>query len=94
MAIILQFVDCKRFVTEWFFDIVNVPDTTFQTLKDEICKMLGKYNLLVENMCGQGYDGASNMRSTWNGLQVLFQFFKNVRMYIMYIGLLIVYNLL
>ena len=68
MAIILRFVDCKGLVTERFFDIVNVPDTTSQTLKDEICKVLGKYNLLVENMRGQGYDGASNMRGAWNGL--------------------------
>lgn len=67
MVIILWFVDCKRFVTEQFFDIVNVPNTTSQTLKNEICKVLGKCNLLVENMCGQGYDSAYI-----NGLQALF----------------------
>lgn len=26
----------------------------------------------MENLCGQGYDGASNMRGEWNGLQALF----------------------
>ncbi|KDO62887.1 hypothetical protein CISIN_1g0442171mg, partial [Citrus sinensis] len=30
------------------------------------------YDLLVENISGQGYDGASNMRGAWNGLQALF----------------------
>ena len=34
--------------------------------------MLNQYNLLVENLRGQGYDGASNMRGEWNGLQALF----------------------
>ncbi|XP_073015649.1 uncharacterized protein [Primulina eburnea] len=31
-----------------------------------------KYNLLIENLRGQGYDDASNMRGEWNGLQALF----------------------
>ena len=34
--------------------------------------MLAQYNLLVENLRGQGYDGASNMAGEWNGLQSLF----------------------
>ncbi|CAL2227472.1 unnamed protein product [Prunus armeniaca] len=38
----------------------------------DICKVLGKHNLLVSNMRGQGYDGASNMRGEWSGLQALF----------------------
>ncbi|XP_050369282.1 uncharacterized protein LOC126787439 [Argentina anserina] len=52
--------------------VVDVVDTKAQTLKDEICKVLGKYNLLLENMRCQGYHGASNMCGSWNGLQVLF----------------------
>ncbi|KAH9743331.1 TTF-type domain-containing protein [Citrus sinensis] len=42
------------------------------TLKNEICNVLAQYNLLVENLKGQGYDGASNMVGEWNGLQSLF----------------------
>ncbi|KAI5322772.1 hypothetical protein L3X38_031844 [Prunus dulcis] len=38
----------------------------------DICKVLGKHNLLVSNMRGQGYDGASNMSGEWSGLQELF----------------------
>ncbi|KAH9801547.1 TTF-type domain-containing protein [Citrus sinensis] len=34
--------------------------------------ILLRYDLLVENISGQGYDGASNMRGAWNGLQALF----------------------
>ncbi|KAK4579718.1 hypothetical protein RGQ29_029397 [Quercus rubra] len=42
------------------------------TLKNEICAVLSRYNLHIENIRGQGYDGASNMRGEWNGLQALF----------------------
>ena len=28
-------------------------------------------NLNIQNIRGQGYDGASNMRGEWNGLQAL-----------------------
>lgn len=41
-------------------------------MKREICNVLSHHNLRVEKMRGQGYDGASNMLGTWNGLQTLF----------------------
>ncbi|XP_061364760.1 uncharacterized protein LOC133308173 [Gastrolobium bilobum] len=31
-----------------------------------------KTSIDMQNICGQGYDGASNMRGEWNGLQALF----------------------
>ena len=68
MAIILRYTDCKRFVQERFFQVVDVDDTNASALKKEICNVLSHFNLLVENMRGQGYDGASNMRGEWNGL--------------------------
>ncbi|XP_021812958.1 zinc finger MYM-type protein 1-like [Prunus avium] len=51
---------------------LDESDTNALTLKKEICKVLGNNDILVENMCGQEYDGASNMRGSWNGLQALF----------------------
>ncbi|KAF3433600.1 hypothetical protein FNV43_RR24702 [Rhamnella rubrinervis] len=72
MAIILRYVDCYGFVRERFFDMVNISDTRALTLKNEITAVLGRHELLVENLRGQGYDGASNMRGAWNGLQALF----------------------
>ncbi|KAH9738403.1 TTF-type domain-containing protein [Citrus sinensis] len=72
MAIILRYVDCDGFIRERFFEIVNVDETKALTLKNEICNVLAQYNLLVENLRGQGYDGASNMAGEWNGLQSLF----------------------
>ncbi|CAL9020865.1 unnamed protein product [Prunus brigantina] len=72
MAIILRFVGRDGFIRERFFEIISVHDTNSSTLKTEICKVLGKHTLLVKNMHGQGYDGASNIRGQWNGLQALF----------------------
>ena len=72
MAIILRFVDKDGFLKERFFHIVHVRDAIALTLKKEICVVLSRYNLHIENIRGQGYDGASNMRGEWNGLQALF----------------------
>ncbi|KAL5855458.1 hypothetical protein ACOSQ4_005260 [Xanthoceras sorbifolium] len=62
MATILRYVDVDGFVRERFFEIVGVGDTNASTLKREICIVLDRYNILTENLRGQGYDGASNMR--------------------------------
>ncbi|XP_074265702.1 uncharacterized protein LOC141588147 [Silene latifolia] len=72
MAIVLRFVDKKGLVKERFFHLVRVNDTSAATLKNEVCAIFTKYNLSVENLRGQGYDAASNMRGEWNGLQALF----------------------
>jgi len=55
-----------------FLDLVHVHDTNSATLKQEICSVLSAHNLDVQNIRGQGYDGASNMRGEWNGLQAKF----------------------
>ncbi|XP_073119045.1 uncharacterized protein [Henckelia pumila] len=72
MAIVLRFVDSDGFLKERFFSIVHVTDTTAAILKKEISDALGRYDLHIHNMRGHGYDGASNMRGSWNGLQALF----------------------
>ncbi|XP_015931462.1 uncharacterized protein LOC107457795 [Arachis duranensis] len=72
MTIVLRFVTLDDFVKERFFDLVHVTDTCATTLKKELISVLSHYNLQVKNIRGQGYDGASNMRGEWNGLQALF----------------------
>ena len=52
--------------------MVRVLNTRALTLKNGITIVLGQHELLVENLCGQEYNGASNMRGAWNGLQALF----------------------
>ncbi|KAK1354131.1 zinc finger MYM-type protein 1-like [Heracleum sosnowskyi] len=72
MSIILRFVDRFGILTERFFEIVQVPNTTASTLKKKISDVLSRFNLSSANLRGQGYDGASNMSGGCNGLQALF----------------------
>ncbi|KDO42402.1 hypothetical protein CISIN_1g039769mg [Citrus sinensis] len=60
IAIILRYVDYDSFIRKCL------------DFKNEIYNVLARYNLLVENLRGQGYDGASNMAGEWKGLQSLF----------------------
>jgi len=50
MAIILRYVDCEGYIRERFFEVVNVMETTTIILKKEICNVLARYDLLVENI--------------------------------------------
>jgi hypothetical protein len=71
MAVVIRFVDKNGCVKERFLDITHVGDTTSSTLKEAICSILSRHNLDIQNVRGQGYDGASNMRGGVNGLQAL-----------------------
>jgi hypothetical protein len=71
MAIVLRFVNKEGYIKERFLDIIHVSDTTALTLKDSICVVLSDNNLSVQDIRGQGYDGASNMKGAWNGLKAL-----------------------
>ncbi|XP_073017714.1 uncharacterized protein [Primulina eburnea] len=61
MSIVLRFVDKNGCIQERFFGLVHVSDTTDLKLKNAIYSYLSHYNLDVQNIRGQGYDGASNM---------------------------------
>ncbi|XP_023748588.1 uncharacterized protein LOC111896836 [Lactuca sativa] len=71
MSIVLRFLNKDGFIMERFFGLVHVPDTTSQTLKNAIYSVLSHNNLDLKSIRGQGYDGASNMRGHFNGLQAL-----------------------
>ena len=71
MSIVLRFVDQDGILRERFFGLVHVSDTATLTLKKSIYFLLSNHNLDIQNIRGQGYDGASNMRGEWNGLQAL-----------------------
>ncbi|GLT90313.1 hypothetical protein SLE2022_082590 [Rubroshorea leprosula] len=71
MALILGFVDRKGFLRKRFFGVVLVTDTSTKTLRDVIVFLFHYYDLDVQNICGQGYNGASNIRGEFNGLQAL-----------------------
>ncbi|XP_071730713.1 uncharacterized protein [Rutidosis leptorrhynchoides] len=69
MVIVVRFVDRDGHVKESFLDLVHVKDTIALTLKNEISLSLSFHKLDFQDIRGQGYDGASNMRGEWKGLQ-------------------------
>jgi hypothetical protein len=71
MAVVLRFVNKEGLIKERFLDLIHVNDTTALTLKESICAVLSANGLSMQNIRGQGYDGASNMRGEWNGLKAL-----------------------
>ena len=72
MAVVLRFVYKHGFVQERFLKLVHVKDTTSKTLNKCIFTVLSNHDLSVADLSGQVYDGVSNMRGEWNGLQALF----------------------
>ena len=72
MAVVFRFVDKDGVLQERFFDLIHVKNTKSLTLKMELSSLLSKYSFDVQNLRGQGYDGASNMKGEFNGLQALF----------------------
>ena len=69
MVVIVRFVNKQGMVVERFLGLKHVEDTTSKSLKTSLLQMLAKYGLSVGRLRGQGYDGASNMRGEFNGLQ-------------------------
>lgn len=52
MTIFLRFVDKAGFVKKYFFYLVHVSDTTWQTLKKEIFNVLLWHNLNIRDIHG------------------------------------------
>ena len=71
MAVVLRFANIEGVIREHFLDLVHVRDTSALTLNTTIIAILVDNGLNVQDIRGQGYDGASNMRGEWNGLKAL-----------------------
>jgi hypothetical protein len=56
-------------VVERFLSINYVRETTSEALKVALVGILDHHKLSIHRIRGQGYDGASNMRGEFNGLQ-------------------------
>lgn len=69
MAVILRYVNARGQVIERFLGIEEVADTTSYSLKQALDSMLAFHGLSISRLHGQGYDGASNMRGEFHGLQ-------------------------
>ncbi|XP_048502699.2 uncharacterized protein LOC104897348 [Beta vulgaris subsp. vulgaris] len=73
MDLCLRYVNKKGEVWERLLGIVHVSDTTSLTLKTAIESLLMEHSLSFSQVRGQGYDGASNMQGSINGLKTLIQ---------------------
>ena len=71
MAVALRYVDSSGGCKESFIGLVHVKETTSSYLKTAIDSLFAKYKLSYNQVRGQGYDGASNMRGQFNGLKSL-----------------------
>nr|XP_027067749.1 zinc finger MYM-type protein 1-like [Coffea arabica] len=71
LAVVIRYVDSHGYVIERFLGILHVRDTTTLSLKKAIDVLFSKHGLSISQICGQGYDGASNMRGEYNGLKTL-----------------------
>ncbi|XP_059669572.1 uncharacterized protein LOC132314769 [Cornus florida] len=58
MALVLRYVKHDGLLIELFFDIVGVKNTSAVMLKDAISDILVRFDLSIQNLRGQGYDGA------------------------------------
>jgi Domain of unknown function (DUF4371) len=71
MALVIRYVIRVGNVVEHFLGVIHVEDTSAQSLKEAIISLLGRNKLNISRVCGQGYDGAINMRGEFNGLKSL-----------------------
>lgn len=69
LAICARFVDENKDVREEFLTFVQLDRITGEQIAESILDFLKESNIPVENMRGQGYDGASNMSSNRVGVQ-------------------------
>ncbi|VAI26333.1 unnamed protein product [Triticum turgidum subsp. durum] len=69
MAVVLRYLDKCGLVQEKFVGVVHVEETTASYLKSCIDLLFSQLGMNLEQVRGQGYDGASNMSGEFNGLQ-------------------------
>ena len=69
LAICVRFVDVGGNIREEFLTFVKLARITGAHIAQEILHVLEELDIPVENMRGQGYDGASNMSSEVVGVQ-------------------------
>ena len=71
MSVVIRFVDGAGLIRERFLGAVHVLDTRSATLFEAILEFLNQFELDIQKLRGQAFDGASNMRGEFNGLQAL-----------------------
>ena len=73
LAICARFIDQSNDIQEEFLAFIGIDRITGAEIADAIMKFLQDNDVPIENMRGQGYDGASNMSSDRVGVQARIQ---------------------
>ena len=66
-----RYVNDEGKVMERLLGLQHVERCTAAALKEGLVNMLDSHKLPISRLRGQGYDGASNMRGEFNGVQKL-----------------------
>lgn len=69
-------------IKECFIQLCAVVSTTGEALETIVMKLFQENNLPLENICGQGYDGAANMSEHYNGLKSCIQRHNKKALYV------------
>jgi hypothetical protein len=64
----LRYVDSSKEINERFVKFVQCKEVTGEALANNIEDTLQELSLLLENCCGQGYDGANAKSSQSKGV--------------------------
>jgi hypothetical protein len=73
VVVFVRYVNSEGLVKERYIGIVSVKETSVQSLKETLDKLLSINGLSLSSIMGQVYDGASNMRSKYGGFRTLIQ---------------------
>ncbi|XP_076913820.1 uncharacterized protein LOC143572581 [Bidens hawaiensis] len=71
MAIVVRYVEKCGVVKESLIGGAHVNNPSSATLKEAIVSLLSNNQLSIDEVRGQGYDGASNMQGKFNRLKAL-----------------------
>ena len=69
MVVALRFVDREGSVIECIIGVEHIADTSSLSLKIAIESLFSRHELSMSSLCGQDYDGTSNMQGEFNGLK-------------------------
>lgn len=69
LSMILRFVKKEGDVVEALLDLSHVKKADSESLYAQLCRLLKEYDLNIEHLRGQGYDGCATMAGHYSGLQ-------------------------
>ncbi|XP_055334216.1 zinc finger MYM-type protein 1-like [Paramacrobiotus metropolitanus] len=83
LALVLRYINKNNIIVEEFLEYVSISnDTSGQGISNIILERLRFWNLKIEGLRGQGYDGAANMAGWMRGAHAIIQREYPLAMYV------------